>query len=120
MEEVQINQIDWGHSISRKLEISAGNDLALIKSEVEHSQSQLWRCQSFYNLAFVVTRIEHGELVIVLFEGSGLNEFMPFFIKRAIELKLSIRAHVKRKGLLKMGRKLGFELSEYVIRYQYG
>lgn len=120
MEKIQVEQFPWTDPVDDFLAVSAGSDLSIIKDEVLKNQAQLWRCQSDKNLAYVVTRIEFKELVIVLFEGSGIDEFMPLFINRATELNLTIRAHVKRKGLLKMGRKLGFELAEYVIRFNHG
>ena len=114
--EAKVNLAEWTIETEQQLQISAGDDLAIIKDDVANQRANLWLCQSDKNRAYVVTRIDYNELVIVLFEGSGLYEFMPLFIDRATELNLKIRAHIKRKGLIKMGQKLGFEIDEYILR----
>lgn len=118
--QTQIKQIPWADSIDSLVKISAGNDKDIIKAQVMAGHSQLWKCTYQDKCAFIVTRIDRDELVIVLFEGSGIVAFMPFFIQRADELNLSIRAHIKRKGLIRIGQKLGFQLDHYIMRRSHG
>lgn len=120
MEKIQIVRKDWTNKEDKKLSVSAGKDLDLIKEQVRKGKAELWKCTGKNKKAYIVTKLDVNELVIVLFEGSGIDDFLPFFINRAIELNLTIRAHVKRKAFLRIGRKHGFKLAEYIIRFNHG
>ena len=114
---VDILNIPWGDSIDNELRVSAGKDLDIIKGQVKGGVAQLWHCLSKDNEMFVVTRVDPGpELVIVLGEGSGLEEFAPSFIRVAKNSGIPIRTHVKRKGLIRMWSKLNLEVDEYILR----
>jgi hypothetical protein len=124
MENQKVIEIKWSEKATENLKISAGDDLEIIKEQVKSKTAQLWFCQNQTQQAYVVTRIEKeitgSEMVIVCFEGSGLKSFLSEFIQKAIELNMTIRAHVKRKGLLKIGSELGFNSTEYVLRFNNG
>ena len=112
-----IREIDWLDCHDEALKVSAGDDLLIVKDQVKRKQAQLWECTSDKNYCLVVTRIDVGpELCIVLGEGSGLLEFAPYFLAFAKKHNLSVRTHVKRKGLIRLWSRLGFELDEYVLR----
>lgn len=112
-----IKEIQWHDDHDKLLSVSAGNDLEIVKKQVKSGVAQLWECVSDKNYGLVVTRIDTGnEWCIVLGEGSGFFEFVPFFLSVAEKKGLTIRTHVKRKGLIKMWSKVGLSLSEYVLR----
>lgn len=116
-EEIVIREISWEDKHDAKLKVSAGDDLQLIKDQVRAEIAQLWECQSPSNYCLVVTRIDPGpELVIVLGEGSGLLQFAPRFVQHARNRRMTVRTHIKRKGLIRMWKRLGLELDEYVLR----
>ena len=112
-----IKPVSWCDEVRRGLIVSCGDDLDIIRQEVEQKISICWCCQSDKNFAFVVTRYEPpNELVIVCGEGSGFDEFMPFFVRVARKHNLTVRTHIKRKGLLRMWARLGINFEEYVLR----
>lgn len=121
-----IRQIEWSEEAAAGLLVSADGDLDLIRGEVMRGAAQLWRySEGDETKGFAVTRLEltgsGTELVIVLFEGRGLvDSLLPLLIEEAKRLGInSARAHIKRLGLLRVGRRYGFELDHYVIRSRF-
>lgn len=108
----------WCKQAEIGLQVSAGADMEIIRGQVKSGQAELWWCESAENACWVVTRIdqEDGELVIVCGEGSGLDEFAPVFVESARRQGLGVRTHVTRLGLLRMWKRHGLELSEFVLR----
>lgn len=102
------------------LKISAGDDLALLKEQAKRGQATLWQCSNDGEPeALVLTRLDgsvNPEFVIVLGEGRGFFDYMPLFLHYAKKNNWPVRAHVKRRGLLRMFSRLGLELDEYVLR----
>jgi len=119
-EKTLIITIPWTDDIDQKLSVSAGTDLAIIKSQVKNGAAQLWYCTSAKKAGYVVTRIDRTgeglELCLVLGEGSGFEIFAPKFLDFARRKNIGFRTHVRRKGLIKMWSKLGVEISDYVLR----
>ncbi len=112
-----ITRVPWENSHDDLLRISAGDDLEIIKRQVQDGIAQLWECRAIKCCGYVVTRIDEGpELCIVLGEGVNLMVFAPFFVDYAKRRKMKIRTHVKRRGLIRMWGKFGLELDEYVLR----
>lgn len=117
-----IKEVSWSDDKDAFLRISAGDDLELIKNQVNSRRAQLWECSKAGSVeAYVVTRLDGAtrdslEFVIVLGEGKGFFDYMPCFVEYAKKHKLPIRTHVKRKGLIRMWSRLGLELDEYVLR----
>jgi len=116
-----INQIPWSDAAEKGLLISAGEDMAIIKNQVLNGVAQLWEHNLNGTHGFIVTRIDveglGTELVLVLGEGSGLNEAVPLFKQVALDLGIkSIRVHVKRKGLIRMFSRHDFNVEMYVLR----
>lgn len=112
-----IRRAQWSGEAEAGLQVSAGADMALIRAEVQSGVSKLWRCEG-EGAAWVVTRHEPevNELVMVLGEGSGFHEFAPLFVEQARKHGLTVRAHVKRRGMVRMWQRYGVGLDEYVLR----
>lgn len=113
---MRIVPIRWRPFHNQLLAVSAGEDLAGIRRDVIEGRAVLWQCESGDKGGFVVTRVDDGELVVVLGEGSGADVFIPFFIEYASARGLTVRTHVTRKGLIKIWGRHGVKLSEYVLR----
>ena len=114
---VSIREIDWSDDAEKGLVVAAGDDMEIIRSEVQAGISTLWKCDSVSGGGYLVTRLEHeDEMCIVAGEGKGFFEFMPFFIKWCKQKGYSIRTHVKRRGLVRMWESLGITFDEYVLR----
>ena len=96
-------------------------DLIYIKKEVNDvvSSSTLWFCEYENSRCYMVTRWDCiNEVCIVLFSGEN---FIPLAKKIILDLKknnnnTTIRAHVKRKGMIRLLKKIGFDISEIVMR----
>jgi hypothetical protein len=112
----------WNAEAERDLARSAGRDMAVIRRQVQADVAMLWECESDRNHAWCVTRLDADEAgaewVIVLFEGSGLHEFVPLFVEAADSRGLPLRAHLnaRRPGLKRMAARYGFEVTELVVR----
>jgi hypothetical protein len=117
-----IRLAQWSAEVERNLQISAGRDLPEIKAQVLSGVAQLWECESVQSHAWCVTRLDRDsartEWVIVLLEGSGLHEFVPFFTQAAEEKGLEMRVHLdaRRPGLERMAKRHGFFTTELVMR----
>ncbi|CAL9980527.1 hypothetical protein VPHD526_0008 [Vibrio phage D526] len=116
-----IKLIPWSDAAERGLVVSAGEDMAIIKNQVLNGVAQLWEHNLNGTHGFIVTRLDveglGTELVLVLGEGSGLNEAVPLFKQVAADMGInSIRVHVKRKGLIRMFSRHDFEVEMYVLR----
>lgn len=118
-EKATIKSIPWGDEHDLLLKIAAGcrKDLEIVRRQVKNGIAILWECKQGKYSAHIVTRLEEGdELCVVFFEGSGLNIFGPMILKSAHNQGLSVRAHVKRKGMVRMLEKIGLKQSETVLR----
>ena len=111
-----VKNVDWSEVAERGLAVSAGNDMAAIRHEVKQGIAVLWRVDGDGVDGYVVTRVEPGELVIVCGEGKGFHHIVPFFLTLARRSNLTVRTHIKRRGLLKMWARHGVTLDEYVLR----
>lgn len=91
---------------------------ALLERELMTGISQLWECTDGVHTLHVVTRVDQNprELVICLAVGSGLEVFGPMFIARAREKGLSVRAHVESMAAVRLFRRVGFRMAEFVLR----
>lgn len=96
--------------------VSAGSDMAIIREQVKAGIAQLWRVTGEGVDAYVVTRIDDDEWVIVCGEGCGFKKMAPYFIAVARAKGLTIRTHTKRKGIIRMWRQFGLTVDEYVLR----
>lgn len=115
--DLSARPVNWRIEHDDRLRISAGEDLADIRREVEQGVSVLWECQSEGQpQAYVVTRLEGLEWVIVLGEGRGFFDFMPLFVRHARGRGWRLRTHVQRRGLVRMWNRLGLTLDHYVLK----
>lgn len=116
---MNVFQVCWTSFHDAALLDAAGSqsDLEIIKSQVLAGEAELWQCESETGGGFVVTRLDPpDELCVVLGEGKGASDFIPIFIEYAKSRGLTIRTHVKRRGLIKMWARHGVHFDEYVLR----
>jgi len=111
----------WNDFAERALARVEGLGVVDIKREVEEGLSQLWHCTDADGSGgYVVTRLEQRpsgvEWVLVAGVGRGFHKFVQFFIAAAAQYGVPLRAHVHRLGMVRMYHRVGFEVSEYVLR----
>ena len=111
----------WNDLAAHQLERIEGLGLIDVQREVEAGVSQLWHCHDAEgNNGYVVTRMERRpsglEWVFVAGVGRGFYKFIACFIEVAREKGIPIRAHVNRRGMVRMYDRIGFRVSEYVLR----
>lgn len=112
----------WSDFAQRALARVEGLGIVDIQHEVEQGISQLWHCidPADGSGGYVVTRLEQRpsgrEWVLVAGVGRGFHKFVQIFIAAAAEAGVSIRAHVHRRGMVRMYDRVGFQVSEYVLR----
>lgn len=96
--------------------------LADIRAQVDEGRAQLWDCNDGEFGGYVVTRIDRteqprgAELVIVAGGGRGFRHFVPMFLEAAKQFELPVRAHVKRRGMVRLYERVGFQQSETIMR----
>ena len=110
----------WNDFAERAIARIEGACMVDIRREVQIGRSQLWHCSHERKHGYVVTRLEERESgrewVLVAGVGKGFHEFVPFFIAAAAARGLPLRAHVNRCGMVRMYERVGFHISEYVVR----
>jgi hypothetical protein len=111
----------WSDLAAHTLKRVAGLDLSNIRREVEQGVAQLWHCvDSDGNGGYVVTRVEQlgnrREWVWLAGAGKGFLVFAPLFLKAAQEQGLSVRVYINRPGMRRLYDRLGFHVSEVVMR----
>jgi hypothetical protein len=111
----------WSDFAERALVRVEGLGIVDVKREVEEGVSQLWHCiGSDGRGGYVVTRLERRpsglEWVLVAGVGRGFYEFAQVFIDVARQAGVQVRAHVNRPGMVRMYQRIGFGVSEYVMR----
>lgn len=111
----------WNDFAERSLARIEGLGVVDIQREVEEGVSQLWHCSDADGgNGYVVTRLEQRdsgrEWVFVAGVGRGFYKFVQHFIEAARAAGLPIRAHVNRRGMVRMYDRIGFRVSEYVLR----
>ena len=110
----------WSDFAERAIERIEGACTVDIRREVQEGRSQLWHCIDGRNQGYVVTRLEQRESgrewVLVAGVGKGFHLFVQFFMRAAEAAGVPLRAHVNRKGMVRMYEHVGFRVSEYVVR----
>ena len=116
----------WSDFAEHALERVEGLGVVDVKREVEEGISQLWHCADAADggRGYVVTRLEQRpsgvEWVFVAGVSVGKSacfyKFIDVFINAALEAGVPIRAHVNRRGMVRMYDRIGFRVSEYVLR----
>ncbi|WP_086931451.1 hypothetical protein [Agarilytica rhodophyticola] len=114
---ISIIKKPWTSDTDDKFKISGAGDLHIIRDQVKNGIAELWHCKSKKSEGWAVTRVdEPNEFCLVLGEGSGIKEFVPYFVKYAHKMGLDLRVHVQRRGMIRIMQSMGFELNEYVLR----
>ena len=112
----------WSDFAERELRRVAGLDLPDIRREVVEGVSQLWHCyDSSKGLSgYVVTRLERRgtgkEWVWLACAGKGYHAFVGMFLQAAHEAGVPIRVYINRKGMQRIYERLGFAVSETIMR----
>lgn len=111
----------WNDFAERALFRVEGLGVLDVKREVEEGISQLWHCTDADGSGgYVVTRLERRpsgvEWVLLAGVGRGFHKFAPLFVNAAAEAGVQVRAHVSRPGMVRMYDRIGFRVSEYVLR----
>jgi hypothetical protein len=111
----------WNDFAQRALERVEGLGVIDVSREVREGVSQLWHCTDpDGSNGYVVTRLEQRpsgiEWVFVAGVGRGFYKFVQVFIDAAAAAGVPIRAHVHRPGMVRMYDRIGFKVSEYVLR----
>jgi len=112
----------WNDFAERALARVEGLGVLDVQREVEEGISQLWHCTDPADGSggYVVTRLERRpsglEWVLVAGVGRGFLKFAPLFVNAATQAGVPVRAHVHRRGMVRMYDRIGFGVSEYVLR----
>jgi hypothetical protein len=111
----------WSDFAERELRRVAGLDLSDIRREVVAGVAQLWHCHdSDGHNGYVVTRVEPRgtwrEWVWLACAGKGYHAFVGMFLEAARAENLPIRVYINRKGMQRVYERLGFEVSETIMR----
>lgn len=109
-------KVPWSAEVEQGIKISAGKDIDDIRSEVIGGLSTVWKVTGEGVAGFVVLRVDGSELVIVCGEGQGAKFVIPWIMETARQHNLTVRTHVKRRGLVRMWQRYGLCLDEYVLR----
>lgn len=116
---VTVERIEWDADTDNLLaSADSENCLPLLKAEVLAGRSSLWRCSSSAGLLYAVTRLDHSptEWVMCLAVGRGLAQVAPVFFARARELGWPLRMHTVSPAVVRLCRRFGWAMSEYVMR----
>lgn len=109
----------WSEAAARELLRATSQEvLPLIRSEVERGVSQLYHCQDDYSDCYIVTRMEAApvEWCFVAAAGHGCMKYARMFVAEGKARGISMRCHVVKDSLLRLWGRLGFEVSEQVLR----
>lgn len=111
----------WSDFAERELRRVAGLDLPDVREEVVAGISQLWHCHDENGRnGYVVTRLERRgadrEWVWLACAGKGYHAFVGMFLEAAQARHLPIRVYINRRGMQRVYEKLGFEVSETIMR----
>ena len=120
-----IRLVPWTDTAERMLDCVPGITVAELKREYDSGPHvQLWEFSDERGRAgFAVTRLERKdcwyEWVWLAAVGRDFKKFSPTFAKTALDAGIPIRTYVQRPGLVRMYQRLGFRVSEYVMRRSY-
>lgn len=90
-----------------------------IRAEVARGQCQLWHATDEEGAdAYIVTRIEGAPLewCFVACAGVGVMRYARLFVEEGKRRGLSMRCHVIDSARARLWGRVGFKVSEYVLR----
>lgn len=116
-----IERVSWSNDSAMALFDAARGDLDLIAAEVKSGNAQLFTVSGNAS-GYIVVRPEGDELVIVAGSGRGLIPVVLPLLKDEAEKQgfKTIRTHVQKQGLIRLYKRYGFELDEFILRCQCG
>ena len=111
----------WSDAAESALGGALGRDTAAVAAEVEAGRAVLYRFAGESAEGFVVCRLEcfdnRRELVCVAGAGRGYNAALAEIEASARKAGIDeIRVHALSPGVVRLARRSGFELAEYVCR----
>lgn len=117
-----ITLIPWDNDAEDGLKISSWGSIAFIRDDVKSGRAQLWKIENDNGYGYGVTRVERTginetELVLVAGEGVNIIHYIEEFSNIAKDMGInSVRAHVRRRGMIKFFERYGFRQSEIIMR----
>lgn len=114
---MKFSRIQWNKAAESKLlrAVKYMSDLACIRDEVLRGSAALWECDE--GAAYMVTRYEGNECVIVCFEGERLREAAEEVRSAALRGGFQyIRWHTQNPAINRALKFLNPEPLEYVMR----
>lgn len=93
-----------------------GDDELALTGAVNNGLAQLLEIND--GDSYSIIRIDDGEFVCCCYQGKEMIVFAEYIMKRAKDLGFrKFRFHTQRPAMGKIMKKCGFELSEYVFKY---
>lgn len=118
-----IREIPWSPDVGARLMHHASREcLPFLAREVQAGAAQLWECSDGDDSLTVITRLDSNptEWVMCYVQGSGLRKFAPQFVELARQRGWPLRAHTTDRRVVRMLRRHGFRLGEFVLRCSHG
>lgn len=113
-QEVTLMRAAWCAEAEAALMPAAFGDMPFIRAEVLDGVCDLWRATGASD-GWVVTRQEPGEVVIVLGAGRNCLPVIQHITARAKAAGLTLRTHIRRKGMQRIFERAGFRPRELVM-----
>lgn len=104
----------WCDEAEAALMPAAFGDMPIVKAEHRAGLNQLWRlggCAS----GWLVTRVEGRELVLVMGAGRNARAVIRHCKAVAQQHGMTVRAHIRRRGMQRIYEREGFSLREVVM-----
>ena len=97
---------------------TSANLLPWMQQQCESGRAQLWRMRDTWDCLYVITRVDFDPLewCVCYVRGSGLVKFAPWFVGVARAKGWRMRMHTESLATVRLAKRLGFELAEYVMR----
>ncbi len=118
-----IRELQWSQDLAARLMGHASRDcLPFLAHEVQAGVAQVWECVDGDDCLTVITRLDANptEWVMCYVQGSGVAKFAPRFIAIARQRGWPLRLHTTDVRVLRLVRRFGFRLQEYVARCPHG
>jgi len=97
---------------------SGWNCLPYLIRECEAGIAEIWRLKDNAHCLHVITRLDQNptEWVIAWARGTGSQKFGPMLIEHAKRKGWPIRVHVGSLSKVRLFKRVGFRIDEYVMR----
>ncbi len=102
-------------AIAERLNAALGADRAILAEDIASDFAELWECDN--GDAYMITRVDHDDLVVCCYEGRNVKHAIPHLIAAAKAKELNaVRFHTKRQSLARLIKDYKPVLCEYVYR----